>query len=194
SSGSVLLLRSGSATPQLLDGRRRHRRVLRSSGSPRRTRTRTHRRILQRVQHAQDVAEDVLYEDFHERALFNHAMASINPDNSRMCYMVPVGPGVTHEYQDMLHSFTCCVGTGMENHALAGDGMYYESGDKLWVNIYAPSTAKWPAAGVQLAMESDFPEGETARLTLKLQRPREFTIAMRRPYWVGDGYSVKVNG
>jgi uncharacterized protein len=137
---------------------------------------------------------DVHYADFHERALFNHAMASINPDNSRMCYMVPVGPGVTHEYQDMLHSFTCCVGTGMENHALAGDGMYYESGDKLWVNIYAPSTATWPEAGVHLAMDSDFPEGETAKLTLKLQRPREFTLAMRRPYWVGDGYSVKVNG
>ncbi|HWG33242.1 MAG TPA: glycoside hydrolase family 127 protein, partial [Gemmatimonadaceae bacterium] len=140
------------------------------------------------------VTPDVHYADFHERALFNHAMASINPDNSRMCYMVPVGPGVTHEYQDMLHSFTCCVGTGMENHALAGDGMYYESGDKLWVNIYAPSTAKWPAAGVHLAMESDFPEGETARLTLQLQRPRAFTLAMRRPYWAGDGYSVKVNG
>ena len=137
---------------------------------------------------------DVHYADFHERALFNHAMASINDDNSRMCYMVPVGPGVTHEYQDMLHSFTCCVGTGMENHALAGDGMYYESGDKLWVNIFAPSTANWPAAGVHLTMDSDFPIGETAKLTLKLQHPKQFTLAMRRPYWAGDGYAVKVNG
>lgn len=140
------------------------------------------------------MAPDVHYADFHERALFNHAMASINPENSRMCYMVPVGPGVTHEYQDMFESFTCCVGTGMENHALAGDGMYYESGDKLWVNIYAPSTATWPAAGVHLTMDSDFPEGETAKLTLKLQKPKQFTLAVRRPYWVGDGYSVKVNG
>lgn len=140
------------------------------------------------------MAPDVHYADFHERALFNHAMASINPENSRMCYMVPVGPGVTHEYQDMLESFTCCVGTGMENHALAGDGMYYESGDKLWVNIYAPSTATWSAAGVHLAMDSDFPEGETAKLTLKLQKPKQFTLAMRKPYWVGDGFSVKVNG
>jgi DUF1680 family protein len=137
---------------------------------------------------------DVHYADFHERALFNHAMASINPDNSRMCYMVPVGPGVTHEYQNMFESFTCCVGTGMENHALAGDGMYYESGNKLWVNIYAPSTARWPAAGVHLAMESDFPIGETAKLTLQLQKPREFTLALRRPYWAGDGFSVRVNG
>jgi hypothetical protein len=140
------------------------------------------------------MSPDVHFADFQERALFNHAMASINPDNSRMCYMVPVGPGVTHEYQDMLHDFTCCVGTGMENHARAGDGMYYESGDKLWVNIYAPSTASWAAAGVHLTMDSDFPEGETAKLTLKLQRPRQFTLAMRKPYWAADGFSVKVNG
>ena len=140
------------------------------------------------------ILPDVHYADFQERALFNHAMASINPDNSRMCYMVPVGPGVTHEYQDMFESFTCCVGTGMENHARAGDGMYFESGDKLWVNIYAPSTAKWDAAGVHLAMDTDLAEGETAKLTLKLQKPRQFTLAMRKPYWVGDGYSVKVNG
>ena len=137
---------------------------------------------------------DVHYADFHERALFNHAMASINPETGRTCYMVPVGPGVTHEYQDMLKSFTCCVGTGMENHARAGDGMYYESGDKLWVNLYAPSTAQWREAGVHLTMDSDFPVGETAKLTLQLQKPRQFTLAMRRPYWVGDGYSVKVNG
>jgi DUF1680 family protein len=140
------------------------------------------------------LAPDAHYADEHERLLFNHAMASFDPDAVRMCYMVPVGQGVTHEYQDMFQSFTCCVGTGMENHALAGDGMYYENGDKLWVNIYAPSTAEWPDAGVRLAMESDFPIGETAKLTVRVRKPREFTVAMRRPYWVGDGFAVRVNG
>ena len=43
-------------------------------------------------------------------------------------------------------------------------------------------------------MDTDLAEGETAKLTLKLQKPRQFTLAMRKPYWVGDGYSVKVNG
>ena len=36
----------------------------------------------------------------------------------------------------------------MESHALHGDGIYYESGDKLWINLYAPSTAEWKSAGV----------------------------------------------
>src|SRR5256886_16509515 len=107
--------------------------------------------------------------------------------------MVPVGRGVTHEYQDMAHSFTCNVGTGMESHALHGLGLYYEAGDRLWVNLYAPSAAEWTEAGGRPAMDTDFPDGERARLTLSLRSPREFTLAVRRPYLVRDGFAVAVN-
>ena len=137
---------------------------------------------------------DPHYADFHERALFNHVLASMDPEDGRTCYMVPVGRGVQHEYQDMQRSFTCCVGTGMESHALHGDGIYYESGDRLWVNLYAPSTAEWREAGVRVAMETDFPEGERATLTFTVAAPREFTLALRRPFWAGEGFAVAVNG
>jgi len=137
---------------------------------------------------------DVKYAEFHERALFNHILASIDPADGRTCYMVPVGRGVQHEYQGMFQSFTCCVGSGMESHALHGDGLYYESGDKLWVNLYAPSTARWEAAGVDLTTETDFPEGESASLKFTLKAPKQFILALRRPSWAGDGFTVKVNG
>ncbi len=137
---------------------------------------------------------DPHYADYHERALFNHIMASIDPEDGRVCYMVPVGRGVQHEYQDMLHGFTCDVGTGMESHALHGDGIYYEDGAKLWVNLYAPSTAEWARAGARLTMDTGFPEGETAKLVFGLTAPREFTLALRRPYWAGAGFAVKLNG
>jgi DUF1680 family protein len=137
---------------------------------------------------------DAHYADFHERALFNHILASMDPNDGRTCYMVPVGHGVQHEYQNMFRSFTCCVGTGMESHALHGDGIYYEAKDRLWVNLYAPSTADWTTMGVRLTVETDLPEGESAKLTLTLDAPKEFTLAVRRPYWVGDGFSVKVDG
>jgi len=140
------------------------------------------------------LAPDAHYADFHERALFNHILASMDPDDGRMCYMVPVGRGVQHEYQDPLRAFTCCVGTGMESHALHGDGIYYEAGDRLWVNLYVPSRAEWAEAGVGLTMDTGFPDGETATLALSLRAPREFTLALRRPYWAGEGFSVKVNG
>ncbi|MHC4752345.1 MAG: glycoside hydrolase family 127 protein [Planctomycetota bacterium] len=137
---------------------------------------------------------DAHYAEFHERALFNHILASIDPEDGRTCYMVPVGRSVQHEYANMLRSFTCCVGTGMESHALHGDGIYYKSGNKLWVNLYAPSTAEWTTAGVNLQMDTDFPEGESATLKLTLKSPKEFVLALRRPAWAGDGFTVKING
>ena len=140
------------------------------------------------------IRPDAHYADFHERALFNHILASIDPEDGRTCYMVPVGRGVQHEYQRMFQSFTCCVGSGMESHALHGDGIYYAADGKLWVNLYAPSLAEWTEAGVNLKVETELPEGETATLYMTLESPKEFTLALRRPHWADEGFSVKVNG
>src|SRR5215475_1474057 len=136
---------------------------------------------------------DIKYAEFHERALFNHILASMDPTDGRTCYMVPVGRGVRREYQNMFGSFTCCVGSGMESHALHGAGIYYESANRLWVNLYVPSTARWETAGVDLAMDTGFPEGESATLKLTLKTPKEFTLALRRPSWAGSGFTVKLN-
>jgi hypothetical protein len=135
----------------------------------------------------------IKYAEFEERALFNHVLGSIDPEDGRTCYMVPVGRGVRHEYQDMFRSFTCCVGTGMESHGLHGDGIYYESGDQFWVNLFVPSTAEWKTAGAFLTMDTTFPEGESATLKFKLRQPKTFTILLRRPSWAGDGFVVQVN-
>ena len=140
------------------------------------------------------VQPDIKYADFQERAVFNHVLASIDPNDGRVCYMVPVGQGVQHEYQDMFRSFTCCVGTGMEEHALLGEGIYYESGDKLWVNFFAPSTAEWKTQGVTLEMKTDFPEGESVSLQLALKSKKQFTLMLRRPAWAGEGFTVTING
>jgi len=137
---------------------------------------------------------DVRYAEFHEKALFNHILGSMDPDSGATCYMVPVGRGVRREYQDMSRSFTCCVGSGLESHSLHGLGLYYESGSRLWVNLYAPSTAVWESAGVKLAMATTFPAGDSATLTFDLRAPKTFTLALRRPSWAGDGFNVTVNG
>ena len=137
---------------------------------------------------------DAEYADFHERALFNHILASIDDQDGRTSYMVPVGRGVQQEYQRMLQSFTCCVGSGMESHALHGDGLYYESDDTVWVNLFVPSTAQLALAKATLAMESSFPDGDTAKITMTVPSSKEFTLALRRPTWAGDAFAVSVNG
>ena len=136
---------------------------------------------------------DVSYADFHERMLFNHALASFDPDGVRMSYMVPVGHAEQQEYQGMFEDFTCCVGTGMENHALHGEGIYYESPDTVWVNLFVPSTADLQN-GAHLTMETDFPDGENATITVTGHAERPFTLAVRRPGWAGDDFVLTVNG
>jgi DUF1680 family protein len=141
------------------------------------------------------VNPDIRYADFHERALFNHILASQDPRDGTVSYMLPVGRGVQHEYQRMFEDFTCCVGTSMESHALHGAGIYYYKGsDEFWIGLYAPSIAKWDTAGVEVEMTTDFPLGEAASVKIRTKTPKKFTLALRRPYWAGDGFSVKVNG
>ena len=141
------------------------------------------------------VAPDIRYADFHERALFNDILASQDPRDGTTSYMLPVGRGVQHEYQRMFEDFTCCVGTSMESHALHGAGIYYyKSSEEFWIGLYSPSIARWDSAGVEVEMATDFPIGSSASVKIRTKTPKEFTLALRRPYWAGDGFSVRVNG
>jgi DUF1680 family protein len=142
---------------------------------------------------------EAAHADFLERALFNHSLAQINPATGVMAYHVSVGQGVRRDYQGSSNgrintAFTCCVGTGMENPALYGEGMYVEAGDKLWVNFYAPSTAEWVGKGASLKMETDMPEGETAKVMVTMKSPGAWTLALRRPAWTPVGFDVMVTG
>jgi hypothetical protein len=137
---------------------------------------------------------DGVYADFHERTLFNHILASIDDQDGRTSYMVPVGRGVMQEYQDMQRSFTCCVGSGMESHGLHGDGVYYENDDTVFVNLFVPSVAQCVEHPVKLEMTTGFPDGDAAAIKVVGGRPHEVTLAVRRPAWAGDGFAVRVNG
>jgi uncharacterized protein len=140
------------------------------------------------------VDPEVRYADYHERALFNAVLAGQDSDDGRVSYMVPVGRGAQHEYQGKFESFTCCVGSGMETHAFHAFGIYYESANKLWVSLYAPTRVDWKTAGVKLEMSTDLPIGDSAALKITSATPKKFTLALRRPFWAGTGFSVAVNG
>jgi hypothetical protein len=43
-------------------------------------------------------------------------------------------------------------------------------------------------------MDTTFPEGDAATLKLTMKTSKQFTLALRRPSWAGEGFAVKVNG
>jgi hypothetical protein len=82
----------------------------------------------------------------------------------------------------------------MEAHAFHAYGIYDESGNKLWVTQYAPTTVDWASQGLKFEMITDMPMGDSATFKVTAGKKKMATLAFRRPYWVGSGFSVKVNG
>jgi uncharacterized protein len=135
------------------------------------------------------------YADYYERALFNHILASQNPDTGMMCYYVPLRSGSHKEYNTPLNSFWCCTGTGVENHAKIGDSIYFHSGDDiLYVNLFIASELNWQARGLQLRQETTLPAEGAAKLEFTCAKPLALEVRLRRPFWAAEGFAVVING
>lgn len=131
--------------------------------------------------------------DFYERALLNQIRATQHPDG-RVIYNLSLQPGHHKEYQAPYDAFTCCVGTGMENHVRYGAGIYFHDAAGLWVNLYLASELNWQARGVRLRQETRWPDGDSAQFTFACDSPSSFTLRLRHPHWAKDGMEVRVNG
>ena len=114
----------------------------------------------------------VEYADFYERALYNHILASQNPETGGMCYYLPLRSGSRKHYNSPLDDFWCCTGTGVENHAKYGGSIYFHDGDRtLFVNLFIASELDWKAQGVKIRQETRFPDQEGSRLVVTCDVP-----------------------
>jgi DUF1680 family protein len=136
----------------------------------------------------------VEYMDFYERALYNHILASQDPETGMMCYYVSLQPGNSKTYSTPFDSFWCCVGTGMENHVKYGDTIYFHDADSLYLNLFIPSELHWKEKGLTVRQETRFPQEDTTRLTFDCAKPVALTLRLRCPSWCAGPVTVKVNG
>ncbi len=133
--------------------------------------------------------------DYYERALYNHILSSQNPTDGMMCYFVPLRMGTEKQFSDQFNTFTCCVGTGMENHSKYVESIYYQAKDGgLYVNLFIPSILNWKEKGITVKQETKFPENNQSSLTFTLKTPKQFALYLRNPKWASNGVVVKVNG
>ena len=65
----------------------------------------------------------------------------------------------------------------------------------LYVNLLVPSEVEWMHDGqiVRVRQETYYPEAETSRITLALDRPAQFALHFRVPSWSG-GATMTING
>ena len=136
---------------------------------------------------------DSHYADYVERALWNHILASQDPRTGRVCYFVPLHAGGHKPFMGM-ETFTCCSGTGMENHIRYGEYIYAKADDELYVNQFISSELDWKDQNVIVRQTSEFPRTGRVRLDITCQKPSQFSLKLRHPFWAEEGFKATVNG
>ena len=131
--------------------------------------------------------------DFYERALFNHILSSQNPNDGRVIYNLSLEMGGHKEYQNT-EWFTCCVGSGMENHSKYGKNIYYHNNDELYIFQFIASELNWKEKGLKVRQETTFPEGQSSTLLISCEETVPLTLQIRYPHWAEKGIEIKVNG
>ncbi len=135
------------------------------------------------------------YMDYYERALYNHILASQNPEDGMMCYFVPLRMGTKKQFSDSFNTFTCCVGSGIENHSKYSEQIYLHDGrNTLWVNLFIPSTLNWKEQAVTLFQETDFPNDNQTLLRFTKTTGTLLNIRIRKPFWSKSEPRITVNG
>ena len=131
--------------------------------------------------------------DYYERAMFNHRLGTINPEDGTMMYYLPLASGYWKTFGKPFDSLWCCTGTGSEEYGKLTDTIYFHDDDSLYVNLFVDSQLEWPEKGLRVKQETRFPEQDSTSLTLSVKSPVQMTINLRIPYWARGG-SVKING
>jgi uncharacterized protein len=149
--------------------------------------------MLKLTEHLFEWEGDAAYADFYERALFNHILASQNPADGRVTYNLSLGMGGFKSFQDPF-DFTCCIGTGMENHSKYGRNIYYHRDNELFLFQYIASELNWKEKGVTITQKTGFPEEQGTTLEFSCREPVSIKVNIRYPHWAENGMFVKVNG
>ncbi len=130
--------------------------------------------------------------DFYERALFNHILSSQHPVDGRVIYNLSLEMGGYKVYQNP-QWFTCCVGTGMENHSKYSRNIYYHNNEELYVSQYIASELNWQEKGLKLTQHTKYPEEQGTTFEFDCENPVELTMQIRYPYWAEKGIKLFVN-
>ena len=139
---------------------------------------------------------DPNYVNYYERALYNHILASQEPDKGGFVYFTPMRPGHYRVYSQPETSMWCCVGSGLENHTKYGEFIYAHQKDTLYVNLFIPSQLTWKEQGLTLTQETRFPDDGKVTLRIDEAPKKQQTLAIRMPEWANQSksYYVKING
>jgi uncharacterized protein len=136
------------------------------------------------------------------------------PPTGLIAYFLPMQPGAQKKWGSELEHFWCCHCTLLQANSILNEGIYYQSEEGVTVCQYFPSrlTLDLDGAHIRLEQSIDPQTGENFRILpinrelprrpqsqqmlLKIQagHPVDFTLRLRRPWWLKGALQVSVNG
>jgi DUF1680 family protein len=144
------------------------------------------------------------YMDYWERVNINHLLSNANVAGASAsarvpyaCYMTDVmcGADKNHEYNtNDYNDYTCCNGTGLEQHLMYNKAIYASRGDTLYVNQFIASRLNWTERNVMVKMETRYPESDTITLTITPTGAVNMPVKVRAPWWVRRSVEIYVDG
>ncbi|GAA0309683.1 hypothetical protein GGQ92_001291 [Gracilibacillus halotolerans] len=134
------------------------------------------------------------YYDFYERGLYNHILASQDPESGMKTYFVSSEPGHFKVYHSHDNSFWCCTGTGMENPARYNSRIFQLLDESFYIHLFIPATWKSNRHGMAVKQETDFPYSNRVTLTVEEANGLEMEWRIREPYWLNGEMTITLNG
>lgn len=139
---------------------------------------------------------DLQHMDYFERGLYNHILASQDPDSGGVTYYTSLMPGGFKVFSKGfdLAGVWCCVGTGMENHAKYGEAIYFHNNTDVLVNLFIPSTVNWDEKGLKLKTETSFPQNDVVNMLVEDNVNFKGKLQIRYPHWATKPVKIWING
>ena len=162
---------------------------------------------------------DAKYIDCMERTLYNGVISGMSVDGGRFFYPNPLSSDGRYAFnadntveRQPWFGCACCPSNLCRFIPSLPGYMYAVKDNRLYVNLFAGSTATVPVAGrqVTLSQQTDYPWDGDISIRIDKSTAKAFELMVRIPGWVTDrpvpthlysfsddvlgGYTVKVNG
>jgi len=131
--------------------------------------------------------------DYYERALFNHILSSQHPQNGQVIYNLSLDMGGKKVFQDP-QWFTCCIGTGMENHSKYCKNIFFHNNEALYISQFIASELTWKEKGIKVRQNTLFPKEQGTTIEFESTAPFNLILKIRYPKWAQKGIQISVNG
>lgn len=151
---------------------------------------------------------DSQYADIMEQALYNTVLGGVSHDGDKYFYAnyLTVYPDrfkyastaitdKSYPVRQPWFNVACCPPNVARLIGSIGQYMYSVNDEAIYVHLYSnnETNTKLGDSNVRIKQETNYPWQGTVRLTISVDKPSEFQVALRHPYWSPNA-QVKLNG